>query len=128
MRTLSMNRIFHRTMILLLIAALVTPLSAGENTDTQAPVCCLGKGEHHCMGETFGGDGAPAFSAAVAQCPYAPLALAAMHGPSLDRSVNAWSLAVARHSHFFRFENHASVTSSFVATSFERGPPTSSLN
>jgi hypothetical protein len=123
-----MKTLLYRALILLVIAALVVPLSAGDSTAPQAPVCCLAKGEHHCLGQVPGGDGAPALSSVVAQCPYAPFALAAMHGPALDRPVSAWSLKVNAAETFLLSENCLSTVSSYVSAFFERGPPSFSFN
>src|SRR4051812_31310768 len=123
-----MKTFLSRALVLLVIAALVTPLTAGDSPATQAPVCCLTKGEHHCLGQVPGGAGSPAFSAVAARCPYAPLALAAMHGPALDGPLGAYSLAVNARQRSLGFDLRLATASSYVSTSSERGPPAFPLN
>jgi hypothetical protein len=98
-------------------------LSAGDGAGAQAPVCCFTKGEHHCLGQMPGSDGSPVFSAAVVRCPYGPLALAALQGPSLDRPQKGLSFEVSFARTFLSFESYFSNLTSFVSRSFERGPP-----
>ncbi len=115
--------LLRRALILLVAVALATPLSAADCAAVNVPVCCLASGEHHCMGMMLGGDGSQALSAAIARCPYAPLALAAMHGTALDGPAGAWSPTVGTTQRFSGFESRISVISWFVRVSFERGPP-----
>jgi len=90
-----MRRILHSALVLLVVAALVAPLSASDAA-ARTPICCLGKGEHHCLGEMHASGGAETqgFSSTAEKCPYSPLALAATHGPDLAPPVGAGGVVV----------------------------------
>jgi hypothetical protein len=124
-----MRRILHSVLVLLVVAGLVVPIAASD-TAVLTPICCLGKGEHHCLGTMLGsGDTATErFSRTPDKCPYLPLALAAMHGPHLAPPVRAQVNLAALQSAPIALESKDSATSSAVASRPERGPPAFSLN
>ncbi len=124
-----MRRILHSALVLLVVAALVAPLSASEAA-ARTPICCLGKGEHHCLGAMHAPDGAApqGVSSAADKCPYSPLALAAMHGPELAPPVAARGLVVASHSVPVTLESKSSASASAIHARPERGPPLFSLD
>jgi hypothetical protein len=122
-----MRRFFRSSFLFLLIAALVAPLPAGEAAATLTPICCLGKGEHHCLGHELGGEKSLGFSA-DSKCPYSPLALAALHGPDLAAPVHAQSIAVIAQSAPVVWESSSPVFSLAAGARPERGPPAFSLN
>jgi len=72
-----MRRILHSVLVLLVVAALVAPLSADAEA-ARTPICCQGKGEHDCLGDMHSPAGAApqGFSSGSDKCPYSPLALA----------------------------------------------------
>ena len=122
-----MRRLLRSVFLLLLVATLVAPLPAGESAAAPAPICCLMQGEHHCMGQMLGAPDAPGFSASN-KCPYAPLALAAMHGPHLAPPVRAQVVAAVAQSAPIALDSKSSAFSSAIATRPQRGPPAFSLN
>jgi hypothetical protein len=120
-----MPRLLRSLFCLLLVATLVAPLPAGESAASPVPVCCLAHGEHHCMGQMLGGDeGTPAFSAS-SKCPYAPLALAALHGPHLAPPVRAFGIAVVAQSLSLQALSNFVTIASVSFVRFDRGPPAS---
>jgi hypothetical protein len=122
-----MRRLLHSALLLLTVAALVAPLPAGESLAAPAPICCLGHGEHHCMGQMLGG-GPDSFGfSAQNKCPYAPLALAAIQASQLAPPVGKFVLVAAQHSSSFVSLPHEVTATSAVAIDSERGPPATSL-
>ena len=122
-----MRRVLRFAFVLLVVATLVAPLQLGETIAAPVPVCCLGQGEHHCLGQMLGGPEFPILSAS-SKCPYAPMALAALHGPQLAPPVRSHTTApVATLASAFT-ESHSLVLYSPVDTRPERGPPAFSLN
>jgi hypothetical protein len=121
-----MRRLARSVFWLLVVATLVAPLPIGEAASVQTPICCLGKGEHHCLGHTLGGPDAPGFSAQN-KCPYSPLALAAMHGPELAPPVRGQSIVAVTQSAPLSQESFYAISSLAVAARSERGPPPFSL-
>ena len=124
-----MRRILHSVLVLLVVAALVAPLSADAEA-ARTPICCQGKGEHDCLGDMHSPAGAApqGFSSGSDKCPYSPLALAAMHGPDLAPPVAAGTLAVASFTASVALETQSSVSASPRYARPERGPPPSSLD
>jgi hypothetical protein len=121
-----MRRILRSAFVLLIVATLVAPLQLGDTGAAQLPICCLGQGEHDCMGHMLGGEGLPVVSAPN-PCPYAQLALAALHGPNLALPVGAQAIAAVTRSSWLITESHDSFLFSTVDTHQERGPPAFSL-
>lgn len=123
-----MCRILHSALVLILVAALVAPLSATNSEAIRAPMCCLGKGEHKCLGDMDSSHGAPpqGFSRSAEKCPYPPLALAARHGPELARPIAAQAVAVDSHRVPVILETQFSAFASGLQARSERGPPASS--
>jgi hypothetical protein len=108
----------------------VAPLSGADSKAVQAPMCCLGKGEHKCLGDldSAHGTGPEGFSSATEKCPYSPLALAAMHGPELARPVAGHAVIVASNRAPVALETQSSAFASALQARSERGPPASSLD
>jgi len=79
------RQILYIALALTLTAGLAAPLYAGDAATARTPMCCLGKGKHHCLGMDSSKGGAPrdGFSKAREKCPYLSLALAAMRGMDL---------------------------------------------
>jgi hypothetical protein len=125
-----MRRILNSAIAFFLAAALVAPLSGADNKAARAPMCCLGKGEHKCLGEMDSSHGASTqgFSRDDERCPYSPLALAAMHGPELSRPAAAGTIAVVSHRVPVALETQFSASASALQSRSERGPPSSSLD
>jgi hypothetical protein len=119
-----MRRSFHTLLVLLVVAALVAPLSASDAA-SRAPICCLGKGEHHCLGQMHAPDGAAplGLSNAAEKCPYSPLALAAMHGPDLAPAIGAYALVVATQSFSVAPATNQVATDFVLHARPLRGPP-----
>jgi hypothetical protein len=124
----SMRRLLHSAFLLLVVATLVAPLPMGETAAAPAPICCLGQGEHHCVGQMLGGGPESLGFSAANKCPYSPLALAAMHGPSLAPPVRAQVIVAAAQSSPLPLESNDWAAFSAIDTCPERGPPASSLN
>ena len=124
-----MRRILHSVLVLLVVAALVAPLS-GSDAAVGTPICCLGKGEHQCLGDVHSPAGAApqGFSSAAEKCPYLPLALAAMHGPDLAPPVAAGAVAVTSSTAPVALVSQCFVCASPRYARPERGPPPSSLD
>jgi hypothetical protein len=123
-----MRRLLRSAFWLLVMTTLLAPLPMGESVAAQTPICCLGQGEHHCMGQMLG-SGPDSFSfSAASKCPYSPLALAAMHGPDLAPPARAQVIVATVHSAPIALESKDSATSAAVASRPERGPPASALN
>jgi len=109
------------------VATLVAPVPMSEAAATRAPICCLGKGEHHCLGHELGGTDSLGLSANK-QCPYSPLALAALHSPDLTPPARARVVVVLAPSAPIAAESTHSITSVAADIRPERGPPAFSLN
>jgi hypothetical protein len=124
-----MRRIFHTVLVLLVITALVAPLSASDAA-ARTPICCLGKGEHHCLGEMHAPDGAAPFglSKATEKCPYLPLALAAMHGPDLTPAIGAYAVFPVTQSSPVVLGTIHPATDFVLHARPQRGPPLSPLD
>lgn len=124
-----MRRILHSALVLLVVAALVAPLSASDAA-ARTPICCLGKGEHHCLGEMHASGGAETqgFSSTAEKCPYSPLALAATHGPDLAPPVGAGGVVVTSHRVPVTLKSKSSASASAIHARPERGPPPSHLD
>jgi hypothetical protein len=73
-----------------------------------------------------GGPDSRGFSAAN-KCPYAPLALAAVHGPNLASPVGAQTIAIVAPSAPVALQTTFSAFFSSVDTRPQRGPPAFSL-
>lgn len=125
-----MRAFLRRTQVLLVVAALVVPVFvAGDTAAASTPICCLGKGEHHCLGQMLGSGGtSPGLSAAIAKCPYSPLALAAMHGPELAPPARAQAILAISQRAAVTLKSKASASTTAVLARAERGPPFSSLS
>jgi len=124
-----MRRILHSALVLLVVAALIAPLSASEAA-ARTPICCLGKGEHHCLGQMHASGGAApqGFSGAAEKCPYSSLALAAMHGPDLAPPVVARGIVVTSHRVPLLLKFKSSGSACAIRARLERGPPPPSLD
>jgi len=123
-----MRRLFRSAFLLLVVATLVAPLPMGEAAAAQVPICCLGQGEHHCLGHLLGGEPGAAGLSAASKCPYSPLALAALHGPSLAPPVRAQAIVAIAPSARLSTDWNDSASFSAIDTRPERGPPSFSLN
>jgi hypothetical protein len=124
----SMRRLLRSAFLLLVVAALVAPLPAGEAAAAPVPICCLGQGEHHCIGQMLGGGPESLGFSAANKCPYSPLALAAMHGPNLAPPVRAQVIVATAPSAPLALQANDLNSFSAIDTRPERGPPASSLN
>jgi hypothetical protein len=123
-----MRRLFRSAFLLLVVATLVAPLPMGEGVAAQTPICCLGQGEHHCLGQMLGSGPDSQGLSAASKCPYSPLALAALQGTSLAPPVRAQAIVViAPSASLFADSNH-SASFSAIGTRPQRGPPAFSLN
>jgi hypothetical protein len=100
----------------------------GESVATPIPVCCLGQGEHHCLGQMLGGEPGSQGLSAASKCPYSPVALAAMHGPDLAPPVRTQALLATLESTPIVLSSKHSAVSSELASRPERGPPAFPLN
>jgi hypothetical protein len=124
---IAVRRAIYSGLALLTVAALVLPLQTGESSASPLPACCLVHGEHHCMGQTLGGEpDVPGFSAAN-KCPYSPLALTALRSHQLAPPVGDITLANILVSAPLRIRSRISATFRIIGTHSERGPPISSL-
>ena len=123
-----MRRLLRSVFLLLVVATLVAPLPMGETAAAATPICCLGQGEHHCVGQVLGGGPKSLGFSAANKCPYSPLALAAMHGPNLAPPVHAQVIVAAAQSAPLTFESNDSAFFSAIDARPERGPPAFSLN
>jgi hypothetical protein len=123
-----MRHLLRSAFLLLVIATLIAPLPMGETAAAPAPICCLGQGEHHCVGQMLGGGPESLGFSAANKCPYAPLALAAMHGPSVAPPVRAQVIVAIAQSAPLVLDSNDSAFSSAIDARPERGPPTFSVN
>lgn len=123
-----MRRLLRSAFLLLVVATLVAPLPMGEAAAVQTPICCLTEGEHHCLGQMPGGGPESQNFSAAKKCPYSPLALAALHGPSLAPPVRSQAIVTIAQSVPFSAHTNGSAFFSAIDTRPERGPPAISLN
>jgi hypothetical protein len=123
----TMGRLLRSGFWLLVVATLITPIPMGESVAAQTPICCLGKGEHDCLGHVPGGDAGSLGLSAPSKCPYSPRALAAMHGPELVPPVQARLIVAVAQSAPIAQESNGTPSFLVVDTRPERGPPSFSL-
>ena len=123
-----MRRVLRSAFLLLVVATLVAPLPTGGSAAAPVPICCLGQGEHHCLGQMLGGGPESQGFSAGDKCPYAPLALSALHSPNVASPVGSQAITTTAQSAPIAIELNCLASSSSFDSCPERGPPTFSLN
>jgi hypothetical protein len=126
-----MRRIASCVVILILVAALASPLAEIDFAAAgSAPMCCLGEGKHKCLGDKHGSGekSSEGFSRADETCPHSPLALAAIHSPELARPITSHAIIVASRRISVALATTVFLPASEIFTRSERGPPSLSFS